>query len=109
VQVQRQGNGWSFDGLLIKFATVVLLAHAVLALIHISVLLYGRWSTDAWDSIAAMMALALRSQRMPDPVDAGARREDGKIWSETVTVKRSGTEYELHFGLLRVRTLRDVK
>lgn len=56
-----------------------------------------------------MLVLALRSQRPAVPTDAGRGHEEKHTWGETVTVRRVGKDFELHFGLPRAHTLRDMK
>ena len=109
VTVKRYGYAWSFDGILTKLATVALAAQAFLAIGHVAVTLHGRWTSKAWDSIGAMIALALRSQRPAVPADHGAGDEDKETWAEIVSVRVVEKDLELHFAPARAHTLRLIR
>ncbi|KAK5165834.1 uncharacterized protein LTR77_008757 [Saxophila tyrrhenica] len=79
VQVKRYGYGWSFDGFLVYFATAALLTQALLTTVHIVAILSGRWTSNAWSSMASMLAMALRSQRSAVPADLGNGHEQSRL------------------------------
>ena len=109
VIVQRYGYAWSFSGVLSKFAGVALLVQAALALVHIILVLHGRWSSSAWDSIGNMIALALRSRSPAFPPDRRTGDERKETWAETVSVRVVENELELMFNPTRAETLRLIK
>ena len=103
--VRRYGYGWSFSGVLSKFAGLALLLQSILAVGHIALVLSGRWSSSAWDSIGNMLALALRSRSPAVPPDHRTGDEKKETWAETVSVRLVENDLELMFNPLRAETL----
>ena len=104
--VRRYGYAWSFSGVLSMFAGIALLTHMLLALAHVAVVLHGRWSSSAWDSIGNMLALALRSRSPAVPPDHWKGGEKKETWAATVSVRVVEDELELMFNPMRAETLR---
>ncbi|KAK3714095.1 hypothetical protein LTR37_008124 [Vermiconidia calcicola] len=109
VTVKRHGYAWSFRGTLAKFAALALVTQSLLALGHITVTTYGRWTSNAWDSIGAMIALALRTQRPAVPADHGTGSEAKETWADTVSVRLVDGDVELHFAPLRAADLKSIR
>ncbi|KAF2279691.1 uncharacterized protein EI97DRAFT_455902 [Westerdykella ornata] len=57
----KYGTAWYFNGYSQWIALSVLLLHTVLALAHSILILWRRTSSEAWDSVAELMALAYNS------------------------------------------------
>jgi hypothetical protein len=106
MSVKRYGYAWSFSGVLTKFAGLALLAQSILAIAHVALVLFGRWSSSAWDSIGNMLALALRSRSPAVPPDHRTGDEKKETWAETVSVRLVENDLELMFNPLRAETLR---
>ena len=104
--VKRYGYAWSFSGLLTKFAGLALLFQSILAIGHVALVISGRWSSSAWDSIGNMLALALRSHSPAVPPDHRTGDEKKETWAETVSVRLVENDLELMFNPLRAETLR---
>jgi hypothetical protein len=45
--VERNGYGWLFDGIVVKFATTAIVLQACLGIGHIALVLSGRWTSSA--------------------------------------------------------------
>jgi hypothetical protein len=106
MSMKRYGYAWSFSGVLSKFAGLALLAQSILAIGHVALVLSGRWSSSAWDSIGNMLALALRSRSPAVPPDHRTGDEKKETWAETVSVRLVENDLELMFNPLRAETLR---
>ena len=109
VTVKRHCYAWSFRGTLAKFAALALVTQSLLALGHITVTTYGRWTSNAWDSIGAMIALALHTQRPAVPADHGTGSEAKETWADTVSVRLVDGDVELHFAPLRAADLKSIR
>lgn len=109
VLVQRHGYAWSFKGVLAKFAAFALITQSLLAVGHIALILSGRWTSTAWDSIGAMIAMALRSRSPAVPIDPGTGEERSETWAATVSVRSVEKETELMFAPSRAETIRLMK
>ena len=85
---QRYGYGWGFRGTPIILATTVLLAQALLALVHTVITVFNGWTSNSWDSMGKMLVLALNSaapDRSMNCASAGS-----EVWGNIVSV-REGT------------------
>lgn len=84
---QRYGYGWGFRGTPIVLATTVLLAQALMALVHTAVTVFGGWTSDSWDTMGEMLMLALESaptERARGSAAAGSTV--GRKWGRIVRV-----------------------
>lgn len=106
MSVKRYGYAWSFSGVLSKLAGLALLFQSILAVAHVALVLSGRWSSTAWDSIGNMLALALRSRNPAVPPDHRTGDEKKETWAETVSVRLVQNDLELMFNPLQAETLR---
>jgi hypothetical protein len=61
MKTQVNGYAYSFEGITIKLAIVILLLHAVLALCHTVYEVGSGLSSSSWDSVAELVALAMNS------------------------------------------------
>jgi hypothetical protein len=59
--VYQYGYGYPFRGITIYIAVAILLLHVLIALIHMSIVVYGGWSSDAWAKMDELVLLALHS------------------------------------------------
>ena len=61
IRVQRYGYGWSFQGVPIKLAAMVLALQSIMAIVHTVLILAGGLTCASWTSMGHMLVLALSS------------------------------------------------
>lgn len=79
VTVSRNGYAWSFDGILVKISAGILGAHAVLAVAHVLLVLCGRWSSRAWDSIGGFITMAIGTTNSTNPTNTSVDVRKGAL------------------------------
>lgn len=90
-EFERLGYGWGFQiGTTVILGAAVLLAHALIALIHIGVILGTGWGVSrAWASVTELIILAWRSREVAgtelDNTSAGIERT--KTWRKRVMIR----------------------
>lgn len=82
---QRYGYSWGFRGTPMLLAATVLLAQALMALVHTGVTVYGGWTSDSWGTMGEMLVLALNSA--PPEHSRECASAGSKVWGKIVRVK----------------------
>ncbi|KAL9114329.1 MAG: hypothetical protein Q9227_001751 [Pyrenula ochraceoflavens] len=99
---RRFGYGWGIEGSVeatFIVAAIALLLQALIALMHIGVVIFGGWiGSNSCDSMGEMVALALQS---PEPAagvldSTSAGLESPKPWKETVRIQERSLQNESH-------------
>ena len=106
-KVNHQYSGWAYisNGVPVKLAVAVMIAYCILALGHIFYLGFTGLSSDAWDSAAEVVALAMNSSPTQHLENTCSGIYGIKVFQTTVRIvatkrESSGTEdhLELVFG-----------
>ncbi len=91
VRVEANGYAFSSRGNTAKFAIAVLYLHMLIAVAHWSYTLYRKESSSSWDSIAELVALAMRSAPSETFVNTGAGIDSiDNFKKRTLVVERDG-------------------
>lgn len=101
VQVEVNGYAYNMRGSTMILSCVVLLCYCILAGIHSVFALIKRTSSNAWDSVSEVTALAMQSQPTEVLKNTCAGISTTKIFSSLVKVIRTGVDkdhLELYFG-----------
>ena len=83
----RYGYGYGLNGVLIKIAMVVLLAHASIALAHTITAVYGGWSSEAWGKVEELIALAINSSPSEGLQNTCAGIKSSETWGRMVRIR----------------------
>jgi hypothetical protein len=81
------GYGYSLRGTTIKLAFTVLLLHAVIVIVHISLMLRSRKSSRTWDHVGDFIALAMNSKPSSYLKNTGGGVGKAATWALRVRVK----------------------
>lgn len=101
VQVDVNGYAYASQGATMILSCVVLLSYCVLAGIHSTFVLITRTSSNAWDSVSEVTALAMQSQPTKVLKNTCAGIHTTRVFSNLVKVVRTGPQkdhLELDFG-----------
>ncbi len=96
--VWRYGYGFGFPsggngGITLYLATAVLLLHALLALVHMAILLSSGRSSSAWGSVGEMLVLALNSRGSARLQNTCAGVGESKTWGMKVQIRETTEEH----------------
>lgn len=101
VQVDVNGYAYNIKGATVVLSCVVLLCYCFLAVLHSVFVLIQRSSSNAWDSVSEVTALAMQSQPTEKLENTCAGISTTDVFSNLVKVVRTGGEknhLELDFG-----------
>lgn len=101
VQVEVNGYAYSSNGATMILSCAVLLAYCVLVGIHSAFVLITRRSSNAWDSVSEVTALAMQSQPTEALINTCAGINTTRAFSNLVRIVRTGPQkdhLELDFG-----------
>jgi hypothetical protein len=86
-RILRYGYGYGFRGVTIYIATVALLLHVLVALIHIGVVMTKGMSSSSWGSVGEMIVLAVNSQPTEKLQKTCAEVDETATWGFIVKVR----------------------
>jgi hypothetical protein len=101
VQVEVNGYAYNIRGATMVLSCVVLLCYCFLAGVHSVFVLMKRSSSNSWDSVSEVTALAMQSQPTERLRNTCAGISTTRVFSNLVKVVRTGTDrdhLELDFG-----------
>jgi hypothetical protein len=101
VQVEVNGYAYSSKGATMILSCIVLLAYCVLAGVHSVFVIFTKTSSNAWDSVSEVTALAMQSQPTEVLKNTCAGISTTRIFSNLVKVVPTGPtkdHLELKFG-----------
>ena len=93
--------GWAFNrrGSAVKFAMIALLIYVSIALIHLLyTLICSKESSSSWDSIAELVALAMRSDPSEALLNTGAGINTDEVFEQRTQVIDKGGSLQLAVG-----------
>ncbi|RDW67750.1 hypothetical protein BP6252_09146 [Coleophoma cylindrospora] len=99
LKASRYGYGWSMEDLTIRFAAAALLLHAVMAMAHICFSLCDQWVCTAWETMGALLVLAINSPSSDKLLGTSVRVGKMRTWKELVRA-REGQDGHLQLSLV---------
>lgn len=96
-------EGWAYNlqGKATKLSCIILAAYAALALLHISFTIWTGMSSQAWDTVAEIIALAMQSRPTDALQNTSAGITTATVFTQMVKVVQTGENgghLELDFG-----------
>ena len=85
----KYGYGWSFTPSTVKSATVILLLHALIVIIHVCYVLFAGLSYSFADDIAELLALALESKPPEIFNTSKLPKCRDRIWTRSTMVRQA--------------------
>ena len=98
VQVHAQGWAYSASGSAAKFAIIALLLYTVIAASHWIYSIRDRKTSSSWDSIAELVALAMRSNPSETFVNTGAGIHSAEVFKKSTQVIDKDGRLQLAVG-----------
>ncbi len=101
VQVDVTGYAYNMRGATMVLSCIVLLSYSILVGVHSAFVLTKRSSSNAWDSVSEVTALAMQSQPTEVLKNTCAGISSTKVFRNLVRVVRTGADkdhLELDFG-----------
>ncbi|KAF4629375.1 hypothetical protein G7Y89_g8771 [Cudoniella acicularis] len=89
LDIYQYGYGYGMNGTGIYIAATILLIYVVLTLIHMAVMIFGSWSSNAWSTPGELIALAVSSSPTDLLYNTCAGIEDPKTWNWIVQVQET--------------------
>ncbi|KAL8881545.1 MAG: hypothetical protein Q9198_001269 [Flavoplaca austrocitrina] len=90
-KTSRFGYGWGLRGKPIKFAAAVLLADALICLLHIIYMVWGGWTSSVVATIGELVALVTNSLPSEKLKNTCAGIKKPKTWQKMVAVRETST------------------
>lgn len=97
--VHRYGYGWNFNTVGVKVATAILILHAVIIIVHCSLLVYSGFTYSFIGSLGDLVALALVSEPPSTLRSTSVGIARNSTWSQPTTVREVG---EKEYGASRL-------
>jgi hypothetical protein len=87
IALSRYGYGYGMSTVTKKFAAVVLLGQAVIAIATVAALALSKHVSSSWSSVGELVALAINSNPTPKLQNTGAGISRLDTWKEKVMVR----------------------
>ncbi|KAL9617204.1 MAG: hypothetical protein Q9160_008009 [Pyrenula sp. 1 TL-2023] len=88
-EMERFGYAWGFNKSTKVLASIVLLAHVLLIIIHLGIVWKNKLRFDSWEKLINFMTLAMQSPRPPQLEGTSAGVADSRVFAENVYIRES--------------------
>lgn len=89
----RYGYGYGFKGITIYIATTVLLLYAVLAVIHMGIVMTSGISSSTWGTVGEMLVLAINSSNSAQLQNTCAGVRSSTTWGLVANIRETADQH----------------